>query len=212
MENVYIVEAVRSPIGKRGKGLAGLMPADLLGRIQKAALERSGIDPAKVVRLVDFSHAVSHLADAAKLSSRFTSDHQREQWVKKQRKRLKRGRVERILVDMESLPTSGEDAADALARECNYFRSRIPMMRYDAFRKQGLPIGTGAVESAIRRIVNLRMKNPGTFWKPENAERMLFLRCRAKSGRWHEVEDAIHRMALLPARDTRPTVLDELAA
>ncbi len=52
MENVYIVEAARSPIGKRGKGLAGLMPADLLGQVQKAALERSGIDPAKIGQVV----------------------------------------------------------------------------------------------------------------------------------------------------------------
>ena len=35
MEDVYIVEAVRSPIGRRGKGLAGLMPADLLGAVQQ---------------------------------------------------------------------------------------------------------------------------------------------------------------------------------
>jgi len=52
MENVYIVEAARSPIGKRGKGLAGLMPADLLGKIQQAALERSGVDPARVGQIV----------------------------------------------------------------------------------------------------------------------------------------------------------------
>lgn len=52
MENVYIVEAARSPIGKRGRGLAGLMPADLLGAVQKAALERSGIDPAKIGQVV----------------------------------------------------------------------------------------------------------------------------------------------------------------
>ena len=42
MDNVYIIEAVRSPIGKRGKGLAGLMPADLLGQVQSAAINRSG--------------------------------------------------------------------------------------------------------------------------------------------------------------------------
>jgi acetyl-CoA C-acetyltransferase len=52
MEDVYIVEAVRSPIGKRGKGLAGLMPADLLGAVQKAALERSGISPDKIGQVV----------------------------------------------------------------------------------------------------------------------------------------------------------------
>src|SRR5262245_3040102 len=44
MQDVYIIEAVRSPIGKRGKGLAGLMPADLLGAVQLAALQRSGLD------------------------------------------------------------------------------------------------------------------------------------------------------------------------
>ncbi|MFW6093425.1 MAG: steroid 3-ketoacyl-CoA thiolase [Pseudomonadota bacterium] len=52
MENVYIVEAVRSPIGKRGKGLAGLMPSDLLGAVQKAALERSGVEPSKIGQVV----------------------------------------------------------------------------------------------------------------------------------------------------------------
>jgi acetyl-CoA C-acetyltransferase len=52
MENVYIVAAVRSPIGKRGKGLAGLKPADLLGAVQKAALERSGIEPANIGQII----------------------------------------------------------------------------------------------------------------------------------------------------------------
>lgn len=52
MENVYIIEAVRSPIGKRGKGLAGLMPADLLGQVQTAALNRSGIPAEKVGQVI----------------------------------------------------------------------------------------------------------------------------------------------------------------
>jgi acetyl-CoA C-acetyltransferase len=52
MGDVYIVEAVRSPIGKRGKGLAGLMPADLLGKVQKAALDRSGIPAEKIGQVV----------------------------------------------------------------------------------------------------------------------------------------------------------------
>lgn len=52
MGDIYIVEACRSPIGKRGKGLAGLMPADLLGKIQQAALARSGIAPEKIGQVV----------------------------------------------------------------------------------------------------------------------------------------------------------------
>jgi len=52
MENVYIIEAVRSPIGKRGKGLAGLMPADLLGKVQSAAIERSGVPAEKIGQVI----------------------------------------------------------------------------------------------------------------------------------------------------------------
>ena len=52
MADVYIVEACRSAIGKRGKGLSGMKPADLLGVIQKAALDRSGIVPESVDQVV----------------------------------------------------------------------------------------------------------------------------------------------------------------
>jgi acetyl-CoA C-acetyltransferase len=52
MSEVVIVEAVRTPIGKRGGGLSSVHPADLLGAVQLAAVERSGIDPAEVGQLV----------------------------------------------------------------------------------------------------------------------------------------------------------------
>ena len=52
MPDVVIVEAARSPIGRRGGGLSTLHPADLLGAVQKALVERSGIDPAAVDQIV----------------------------------------------------------------------------------------------------------------------------------------------------------------
>ena len=52
MREVYIVEAVRSPIGRRRGGLAGLHPADLLGAVQRAAIERAKVDPAEVGQVV----------------------------------------------------------------------------------------------------------------------------------------------------------------
>lgn len=52
MTNVVIVDAVRTPIGRRGGGLSSLHPADLLGLVQRAVIERSGIDPAEVGQVV----------------------------------------------------------------------------------------------------------------------------------------------------------------
>ncbi|HVM07467.1 MAG TPA: steroid 3-ketoacyl-CoA thiolase [Acidimicrobiales bacterium] len=52
MTDVVIVEAVRSPIGRRGGGLSTLHPADLLAQVQRALIERSGIDPSLVDQVV----------------------------------------------------------------------------------------------------------------------------------------------------------------
>ena len=52
MQDVFIVAAARSPIGKRGNGLAGLLPADLLGAVQRAALERAGVEAANVGQII----------------------------------------------------------------------------------------------------------------------------------------------------------------
>ena len=51
-EDVVIVDAVRTPIGRRGGGLSSMHPAELLGVAQKAIVERSGIDPAAIEQVV----------------------------------------------------------------------------------------------------------------------------------------------------------------
>jgi acetyl-CoA C-acetyltransferase len=52
MRDVFIVEAVRSPIGRRRGDLATLHPGDLLGVVQKGALDRRGIDPARIDQVI----------------------------------------------------------------------------------------------------------------------------------------------------------------
>jgi acetyl-CoA C-acetyltransferase len=49
---VVIVDAVRTPVGRRNGGLSSLHPADLLGVVQKAIIERTGIDPTAVEQVV----------------------------------------------------------------------------------------------------------------------------------------------------------------
>ncbi len=52
MNDVVIVEAVRTPLGRRGGGLSSLHPALLLGAVQAATIERSGIPPDQVDQVV----------------------------------------------------------------------------------------------------------------------------------------------------------------
>src|SRR5256714_2402376 len=52
MTDVVIVEAARSPIGRRGGGLSTVHPADLLGTVQRAVIDRAGLDPGQVEQVV----------------------------------------------------------------------------------------------------------------------------------------------------------------
>jgi len=97
----------------------------------------------------------------------------------------RRGNIENLLEAFSPL-LKGRNSKK-IRTEYNYFSNNREMMRYLKFEKMGLPIGSGAIESAIRRIVNLRMKGNGIFWLEESAEGMLHLRSYIKSGRWDEL-------------------------
>ncbi|HEX4903663.1 MAG TPA: steroid 3-ketoacyl-CoA thiolase [Acidimicrobiales bacterium] len=52
MTEVVIIDAVRTPVGRRGGGLSTMHPGELLGVAQKALIDRTGIDPAEVGQVV----------------------------------------------------------------------------------------------------------------------------------------------------------------
>lgn len=52
MGNPVIVEATRSPIGKRNGWLSGLHATELLGAVQKALVTKAGIEPGSVEQVI----------------------------------------------------------------------------------------------------------------------------------------------------------------
>ena len=70
-----------------------------------------------------------------------------------------------------------------LRRERRYFYTNAARMDYPAAKAAGLPIGSGAVESLARHLVQLRMKRPGARWSPAGAQAILTLRAHLRSGR-----------------------------
>ena len=80
---------------------------------------------------------------------------------------------------------TGKRREKALNKWSNYFHANSKRMQYSFFKDEGLPQGSGSVESAIRRVINLRLKSCGSFWKKENAEIYLFLRSQLITGRWN---------------------------
>jgi hypothetical protein len=94
------------------------------------------------------------------------------------------GQIDRI-EKLIRINFTGKRREKALNKWDNYFHGNEKRMQYSRFRDEGLPQGSGCVESAIRRVINLRLKSCGSFWKKENAETYLFLRSQLITGRWN---------------------------
>ena len=78
-----------------------------------------------------------------------------------------------------------------MSEALTYFITHASRMKYAQLKKSNLPIGSGQVESAVRRVINLRFKSPGSFWKEERVENLMHLRAVYKSGRWDDLMERI---------------------
>jgi hypothetical protein len=94
------------------------------------------------------------------------------------------GNLHEIHRQIAELITSRQKRKKALAKFKSYFLDNYHRMQYAGFRYFNAATGSGCVESAIRRVINLRLKSPGIFWKRQTAEIMLFLRSTLPCGRW----------------------------
>lgn len=143
-----------------------------------------------ISELIDFYHAAQHLYEFSSLK-RGWSHKERQRWVHKQKKALKSGKIGDVISSMKSAMKGSK--SKILRRELNYFIKNRHRFGYDEVKMLGLPIGSGAIESAIRRVINLRLKSPCLYWTEETAEEMIYLRSYYKSGRWSEVQNLAHQ-------------------
>src|SRR5512142_3094002 len=152
-----------------------------------ALVRRLGIKPDQVHELVDFYHAVEHLGKFAALQRRWTTA-ERRAWIGRQRRRLRHGGFAEVQAAIKAV--CGCRPNKALKRERDYFQRNGGKGRMDYARiaTLKLPLGSGAIESAIRRVVNLRLKGPSIYWHKTSAEAVLLLRAYYKAGRWDHLE------------------------
>lgn len=149
--------------------------------------EQLGLPAEQFHEIVDYFHAVERLGDFAKSRTSWSEERQRE-WLAFQKKRLKAGEIEEIESVFRVIAKAGSEDLDG---ERAYWSRNRERLRFAAFRAAGLPNGSGAVESSVRRVINLRLKGASITWLQAHAEGVLHLRAHAKSGRWAELEAAV---------------------
>lgn len=123
-------------------------------------------------QIVDWFHAVQHLAEAANaLYPHEQDDKQRAQWLKTRKDQLYMGRVHKVIAALHR--RGRPDLA-------TYFERHQRRMQYLEFREEGFPIGSGTVESGVKQFKQ-RLAGSGMRWNPRNADRMLVIRAAALS-------------------------------
>jgi hypothetical protein len=134
-----------------------------------ALLRQLGVKPDQVHGLVDSYHAVEHLGKIAAFQRRWTAS-ERQAWIGHQRRRLLKGGVEGVQAAIDAVCGCRPGKAWKRERDCfkrNGGKGRMGSAGVAALK---LPIGSGAIESAIRRVVNLRLKGPRIYWLKTSAE------------------------------------------
>jgi hypothetical protein len=154
-----------------------------------AMFKRLGLKPEQCMELVDFYHVVEHLHVLAGLKKKNWSKQQKRGWVTRQTNRLKAGEVTAFTEAVRKF-TKGQRGKD-WRRERDYLlrNASAGRLNYGLAREQHLPIGSGIIESTVRRVLNLRMKGASIFWTKDNAEDMILLRAYYKSGHWQTLEN-----------------------
>jgi hypothetical protein len=134
--------------------------------------------------IIDYTHAKQNLQEVIDKLPASLGPKKLAEIIADWKNHLWNGEHDEILSQIHSLIESPAKRKEALKKFKNYFSDNSHRMQYSIFRNLGLPTGSGCVESAVRRVINLRLKSPGIFWKARTAEVMLFLRSTLLCGRW----------------------------
>ena len=184
---------------------AGLWDADTMALYQYAEGLRRGIDRCErlssvndgapwieritdlnfpeAVQIVDWSHAKGKIWKVSKAVFGEESPEGRE-WVEDRLDHLWSGKVRKVESALEELDLSSKRWPDEVRQAPGYFAGNRKRMRYDEFRAEGYPIGSGTVESGINSVVHHRMKRPGRGWERAKGQAMLAGLSELHSGRF----------------------------
>lgn len=146
--------------------------------------------PSEIVTyILDFYHATEHIHEALKACKTLSEAARRVEFRRLKGLLLEReDGVEAVVADLKGRARGGR--AKAIKEEIAFLADHIEHMRYARFRSAGHPIGSGAVESAIRRIINLRFKSASMAWTEEHLKPLLYLRAILKAGHWERFVQA----------------------
>jgi hypothetical protein len=139
-------------------------------------------------RVVDYYHASERLWALAE--ALFGSGPVARTWARRMQKLLKKPNgIRRVLNSAAAFRSRQELKGKPKAefrKAYHYLRERTKYLRYAAYKRVGIPCGSGVTEAACKTIYTQRLKLSGMRWKKAGAQTILNLRVVLLSGVWTE--------------------------
>lgn len=144
-----------------------------------------GIDKNNVIKTLDFWHAAHHIS--LTLERMGIKEDERKKTYRYLRQELRRGRWKAVVEELEKQAVmrnlaKGHEAYQGIVYLRKHGQSKH--LQYLRCKRIRITRGSGAIESCIRRVINLRLKGNGIFWNEENAEAVMQMRANLLSEQW----------------------------
>ena len=150
-------------------------------------------------QVLDYYHCSEHLHELA-AAQYGKGTLKAQEWVDASLLRLFLKQKSHVIAGIKRMKPASAEAANLIKQTAAYLKKHSKRLDYGTLRRGGYHIGSGAIESANKLICHVRLKRPGAWWYPSNANNMLKLRCAKYNGTYGKVMQ-LHRL-----KDQRRTI------
>lgn len=144
-----------------------------------------------VVQILDFFHGFEKICQWAILH--YKDKEILNEWCENAKQLLLSNQVKELIIDIQDTDCKG-DTLEKRNALLTYLNNNVHRMSYETFLNKGYLIGSGAIESAQRTVVQHRLKRSGQRWTLKGGQQVLNLRTKNLSNQWDEVTQLV-RMA-----------------
>lgn len=136
----------------------------------------------EVIEIVDIFHTYEHLWAVG--HALYPDPAACAAWVEPLKDALYDQGAPAVIAALEAAQPPTAEAADLLRTTRSYFAEHAARMAYPQFVAQQLPIGSGAIESLCKNLVEQRAKGAGMRWTAAGVQAIVSLRAVHRSGQW----------------------------
>lgn len=151
------------------------------------------INHPEAVQILDYFHAIEKISQFA--VAQWEDENERKTWINIQQDCLLNDQVNQIIELLKTIKSTNKKAEKLRTDTLRYYENNLTRMYYKTYKDNGYLIGSGAIESAHRNIIQQRLKLSGQRWSIGGAQQIMNLRAFYKSNRWNEVVDIVKNAA-----------------